>query len=233
MNRFRAVRELGFWFGADRRYNIILMGEGEAQLRDRWEKACDGTGSANERQRTFRQLYAAYTGADRFYHGIGHIAECLRELDPVRTLAASARAIELAIWFHDVIYDGRRKDNEERSAELADGQLRRLEFDRQTIDEIHRLILLTRHDRVPPDVDGKLMVDIDLSSLGRPADVFENNTRLIRKEFPHVPDADFARGRREMLGRFLARPRIYYTDVFRDRYEATARENLSRALARL
>jgi predicted metal-dependent HD superfamily phosphohydrolase len=77
------------------------------------------------------------------------------------------------------------------------------------------------------------MVDIDLASLGRPAEVFDENTRLIRKEYPHVADADFARGRREMLGRFLARPRIYYTDFFRDRYEAKARANLSRALAKL
>ena len=95
------------------------------------------------------------------------------------------------------------------------------------------LILLTRHDREPPDIDGKLMVDIDLASLARPAEVFDENTRLIRKEYPHVRDEEFARGRREMLARFLARPRIYYTDLFRDRYEQRARANLSRALAKL
>src|SRR5439155_4146552 len=123
----------------------------------------------------------------------------------------SPRAIELAIWFHDVIYDGRRQDNEERSAELADVQLKRLEIGDAFRAEVRRLILLTRHDREPADIDGKLMVDIDLASLARPAEVFNENTRLIRREYPHVAEADFARGRREMLGRFLARPRLYYT----------------------
>ena len=209
------------------------MGEGAEQLRDRWERACAGAGTPQQRGECFDQLYSAYTAPDRFYHGIGHIAECLRELDSVRELAVDARAIELAIWYHDVVYDGRRQDNEERSADMARRCLGELAMDEEVIAEVHRLILLTRHDREPPDLDGKLIVDIDLASLARPAEVFDENTRLIRREYPHVAESDFARGRRDMLGRFLARPRIYYTDAFRDRYEAKARENLSRALAKL
>ena len=209
------------------------MGESASELRARWEQTCDGAGAAELRGDVYQRLLDAYSAADRFYHGIGHIGECLRELDEARRLAVRPRAIELAIWFHDVIYDGRRQDNEERSAELADVQLKRLEIGEALVREVHRLILLTRHDREPADVDGKLMVDIDLASLARPAEVFDENTRLIRREYPHVGEEDFARGRREMLGRFLARPRIYYTDFFFDRYEKRARENLTRALATL
>ena len=209
------------------------MGEGESQLRERWERACAGAGSVPLRQQVFKELCDAYTSADRFYHGIGHITECLREFDSVHELAMNPRAIELAIWFHDVVYDGRRTDNEERSAELADARLALLGVGDVFRGEVRRLILLTRHDGEPPDVDGKLIVDIDLASLARPAEVFDQNTRLIRREYPHVGEAEFARGRREMLGRFLARPRIYYTDVFFERYEQRARENLIRALATL
>jgi predicted metal-dependent HD superfamily phosphohydrolase len=214
------------------------MGEGggggeREQLRERWDRACAGAGTSHARAECFDQLYAAYKGPDRFYHGIGHIRECLAELDSARELARDPRAIELAIWFHDVVYDGRRTDNEERSAEMARKCLGDLGVADGLREEVRQLILYTRHDREPPDLDGKIMVDIDLASLGRPAEVFDENTRLIRREYPHVADADFARGRRDMLGRFLARPRIYHTDFFRDRYEAKARENLSRALAKL
>ena len=206
------------------------------QLQRRWldllnDSDCHADVAA--REQVVRMLIADYTGSDRFYHDLRHIAECLTELDAVRDRAGNPATIELAIWFHDVIYDGRRTDNEERSAELANGQLASLGFAEGIRREVHRLILCTRHDREPPDLDGKIMVDIDLASLGRPAEVFDENTRLIRREYPHVADADFARGRRDMLGRFLARPRIYYTDAFRDRYEANARQNLTRALAKL
>jgi predicted metal-dependent HD superfamily phosphohydrolase len=214
-----------------------MTGEGDpGQLRQRWERACASVNAGRDGHvcgEIFDQVLAAYLGADRYYHGIGHIRECLRELDSVRDSADDPRAIELAIWFHDVVYDGRRQDNEERSADLADRELDRLGVEPALRDEVHRLILLTRHDREPPDRDGKIMVDIDLASLAMPPEVFDENTRLIRKEYPHVRDDDFARGRRDMLGRFLARPRIYYTDEFRERYEGRARENLSRALAKL
>jgi predicted metal-dependent HD superfamily phosphohydrolase len=213
----------------------MAMGEGSGKLSTRWLDLCRSAArdaGADVCEGMFKALRAAYEAPDRHYHGIGHIADCLREFDTVRHLAKSAAVVEYAIWFHDLVYDGRRQDNEERSAELAETHLKRLHADEAFRQRVRELILFTRHDREPPDIDGKLMVDIDLASLARPAEVFDENTRLIRQEFPHVNDADFARGRRDMLGRFLARPRIYYTDVFHDRYEKQARANLTRALAR-
>ena len=205
------------------------------QLRERWDRLCRGWGAPPASARdVFEKLVAAYTGRDRHYHDIGHIDECLREFDAVRDLSRDPVAVEAAIWFHDVIYDGRRKDNEELSADLADADLKRLGAPEVLRPEVRRLILLTRHDGAPApdDVDGQLIVDIDLASLARPPAVFDANTRLIRREYPHVPDDAFNRGRRDLLGSFLARPRIYYTDTFFTRYEPAARANLERAVAR-
>ena len=58
------------------------------------------------------QLHRNPTEYDRHYHDISHIAASLVELDGVQHLARDPAAIELAIWFHDCIYDGRRLDNE-------------------------------------------------------------------------------------------------------------------------
>lgn len=55
----------------------------------------------------------------RHYHNCLHIAGCPHEFDQVRKLAADALAVELAIWFHDAVYDPLAADNEECSAELA------------------------------------------------------------------------------------------------------------------
>jgi predicted metal-dependent HD superfamily phosphohydrolase len=208
----------------------------EGELRERWEGLrLGGAGAAVTRGRVFDRLWAAYAGHDRHYHGIDHIDECLRELDSVRWLSRQPAALETAIWFHDVVYDGRQKDNEERSAQVANEELSRLDAPEALRAEVARLVLLTRHDRdpLPDDVDGQLIVDIDLASLARPPEVFDENTRRIRLEYPHVSDADFRRGRRDLLGTFLARPRIYHTEALSRRYERQARENLTRALAGL
>lgn len=210
-----------------------MMGAGLGELRTRWESVCHDSGSRDARQRVFDRMILAYSSPDRHYHGLAHIVDCLEEFDTVRDRATNARAVETAIWFHDVIYDGKRTDNEERSADFGDEALTTLGTRDSFRGEVRRLVLATRHDREPAEVDGKLMVDIDLSSLAKPPAQFDENTRLIRQEFLHVPDADFNNGRRQMLARFLARPRIYYTDVFFDRYEQQARQNLERAVARL
>ena len=205
------------------------------QLADRWQGLCRALEVPPGECDVFDKLRAAYTAPDRYYHGIDHIDECLRELDAHRDQATNPLAVEVAIWFHDVVYDGRRTDNEERSADLADAELSRMGVGEPLRAEVRRLILLTRHNQPPAadDADGRLMVDIDLASLARPPAVFDDNTRLIRREYPHVADADFRRGRRDMLGRFLARERIYYTAAMFARYEQPARENLRRALANL
>jgi predicted metal-dependent HD superfamily phosphohydrolase len=178
----------------------------------------------------YAELVSAYTAPDRHYHDIRHIADCLKEFDGVRHLARNPDALQIAIWFHDVVYDGRRQDNEEQSAEVAADALRRLGAAESFIEEVQQLILFTRHDVEPITDDGKLMADIDLASLALAPDRFDENSRRIRSEYLHVAEDAFLRGRNDMLGGLLKRPRIYYTDVFHERYEDQARENLERVV---
>ncbi len=76
-------------------------------------------------------------------------------------------------------------------------------------------------------------MDVDLAILGSDAGRFHESDEQIRLEYAHVPEHEYRAGRRRVLGEFLARPRLYSTDYFYSRYERQARENLSRALARL
>ena len=179
----------------------------------------------------YGELVSAYTAPHRHYHDIRHIAHCLSEFDGVRHLARNPQAVEVAIWFHDVVYDGRQKDNEEQSADVAAEALRRLGASEAFIGEVQQLILFTRHNSEPTTSDGKLLADIDLVSLALAPDRFDENSRRIRSEYLHVPEDAFIRNRNDMLGGLLKRPRIYYTDVFHDRYEGQARENLERAVS--
>jgi predicted metal-dependent HD superfamily phosphohydrolase len=63
------------------------------------------------------ELVRAHTAPDRHYHDLRHVETLLRLAQD--HAFADREAVEAAIWFHDAIYDTRRQDNEERSAEFA------------------------------------------------------------------------------------------------------------------
>jgi predicted metal-dependent HD superfamily phosphohydrolase len=98
---------------------------------------------------------------------------------------------------------------------------------------VHGLIMVTRHEAIPQAMDEKVLVDVDLWILGAPEMRFDEYEVQVREEYGWVPGPIYRRKRRELLESFLARPAIYNTDRFIQRYEARARANLARSLARL
>src|SRR4051812_2563084 len=56
----------------------------------------------------------------RFYHTLDHIQVVLETVESLGSSARSLNAIKFAAWLHDVIYDSKASDNEERSAEFAE-----------------------------------------------------------------------------------------------------------------
>ena len=181
----------------------------------------------------FDDLDARYTAADRRYHDIHHIDYCLQLFDTVRAWLRNPDPIELAIWFHDAIYDSHKSDNEESSARLADSALTQLGVPRATRQSVCDLILATKHNAPPADPDAALLVDIDLSILGQPAPIFDAYEAGVRFEYAWVSDSDFRAGRSKVLQSFLDRTRIYTTDYFSAAFESAARQNLNRSIANL
>jgi predicted metal-dependent HD superfamily phosphohydrolase len=176
------------------------------------------------------ELVAAYTAPGRHYHNLAHIEDCLGALARVDNLSALEREIlSEAIWWHDVVYDATRADNEELSARLAEQHVR--EDLRQ---DVGRLIRLTKTHAVQPgDRLGAILISIDLSIFGAEPARYDAYAAAIRQEFIHVPDGDYRAGRAKVLGQFAARPVIFPDTVFAARYDRQARENLARELASL
>jgi predicted metal-dependent HD superfamily phosphohydrolase len=93
--------------------------------------------------------------------------------------------------------------------------------------------MATRHKAVPRGTDAEILVDVDLSILGAAPERFDQYERQVREEYAWVPHFLFRRERKAILKEFLARPRIFSTTHFRDRYEQQARSNIERSLERL
>lgn len=179
---------------------------------------------------TREQLVAAYAAPGRHYHNLAHIEDCLAALARIDKLSARERDIlSEAIWWHDIVYDATRSDNEERSAELAEQHVRA-----DIAKEVARLIRLTRtHDVAPGDHLGAILISIDLSILGAEPARYDAYAAAIRQEFIHVPEADYRAGRARVLGHFAARPVIFPGPAFAAKYDRKARDNLARELASL
>ena len=176
------------------------------------------------------QLAAAYTAPGRHYHNLAHIEDCLAALARVENLSTAEREIlSEAIWWHDVIYDATRSDNEELSARLAEQHVRQ-----DIASEVGRLIRLTKtHDVEAGDRLGAILISIDLSILGAEPARYDAYAVAIRQEFIHVPERDYRAGRAHVLGHFAARPVIFPDATFAAKYDRQARENLARELASL
>ncbi|HWT00766.1 MAG TPA: hypothetical protein VN256_11010 [Pyrinomonadaceae bacterium] len=175
----------------------------------------------------FDALAGYYSGPGRFYHNLHHVAEVLRLLGSFRAGPRRHEAACFAAWFHDAVYDTRRNDNEEQSAELAAGWLAQLSAPPETVDAVRRLILATkRHEAGDLSPDAALFLDSDLAILGAPEEIYLQYRAAIRKEYAWVEEAVYRRERKRILEIFIARDRLYFTDQLRARLEAQARQNL-------
>jgi len=177
------------------------------------------------------QLLRAWDEPQRHYHTQQHLTECLTLFDTLRAHAEQPADIELALWFHDAIYDVQGHDNEARSAHWATKGLKAGGVDAARCQRVHDLIMATCHTALPVSPDQALLVDIDLAILGAPAARFAGYTRQISAEYAWVPPQVYAVKRRAVLQGFLDRAQIYTTPAVAQRLEQRARANLAKAIS--
>ena len=177
-------------------------------------------------------LVAAYAKTDRYYHNTDHIEACLDHLYTLEDYTVYPREVELAIWFHDAVYDPLSNDNELNSAQWAGSFLGKNRVSREVIARVVGLIKATRHTGSVQTQDESILVDIDLSVLGSDPGTYDAFETGIRKEYEKVPIVIYNEERAKVLDGFLQRSRIYLNGAF-DYLEDQARSNLTDAIAQL
>lgn len=197
---------------------------------DRWARVWGQVVVAGDPQFVYQELVSRYSEPQRYYHNLAHLAECIAEFDSARQLAKDPVAVEVAIWFHDAVYDTHAADNEERSAELAKERIAQASGGAGLRESVAALILATKTHDPALHPDAPLLVDVDLSILGKTKERFREYDAQIRREYVWVPVETFKAKRAEILERFLARDRIYATDHFFAKYEQQARTNLRNSI---
>lgn len=198
-----------------------------------WERCWSGLGAAGAGHEVRDRLKQAYSEPQRKYHTTQHLQECIATVEPYLNRAEHPAEVEVALWFHDAIYDLKAKDNEAKSAAWAQAELSKAGVRPEAIGRVHGLIMATCHKALPNGPDQQLLVDVDLSILGAPRSRFVEYEQQVRKEYSWVPGFLFRRTRRGILKEFLARKPIYNTPELQSRLEEAARANLEFSVKQL
>jgi predicted metal-dependent HD superfamily phosphohydrolase len=172
-------------------------------------------------------LLTHYSESHRHYHNMDHISHCLLQLDEVAWQLEVPDAVELAIWFHDIIYQIGANDNELKSAEVF-RSLAQPVMNQALIDAVCGLIMATTHINDIRDGDAAAMVDIDLSSFGLPWEEYLADSHNLRQEQKDTPDQQFYAGKLKFLKALTRRNAIFQTRYFREKLEQRARQNIAR-----
>jgi len=180
-----------------------------------------------------RQLVKCWSEKHRHYHTLQHLRECFERFEELRGDAKSPPQIAVALWFHDGFYDPTQCNNEARSADWARNAALESGIGGPIADKLHAMVMATKHHGMPEDADTRLLVDIDLAIFGADVARFDESNAQVRREYAHVPEAEWLVGRGRVLRQFLERDRLYGTQRFHDMYEERARQNIRRALDRL
>jgi predicted metal-dependent HD superfamily phosphohydrolase len=199
----------------------------------RWQSTWRQLGAVNSDGNLFDRLVVCYSEPHRKYHTMQHLKECFALLENVAQFAERPGEVELALWFHDAIYNTHKKDNEKQSAEWARDSALAAGLTTEQADRIFQLVMTTRHHAVPAGKDAEVLVDVDLGILGADVTRFDEYEVQVREEYAWVPRFLYRKERRRILQEFASRPFIYCTEYFRAHYENQARDNIARSIARL
>jgi len=179
-------------------------------------------------ERQFKTLVEYYSARNRAYHTLSHIQSLLSMSEPLKDKFQNYDAVCFAIWFHDVIYNTKKSDNEEKSADFAEQALSSLGVSEQTITNVREMVLATKHHRGDNlSWDTKAFLDLDTAILGAPEEIYKEYSRAIRKEYSWVVSFLYRKGRMKVLNDFLERERIYFTEEIGSKFETQARDNIS------
>ena len=150
-------------------------------------------GCVGDAEPHWQSLVRAYEEPHRSYHNSEHIVDCLTQFDETVELADRPDEVEVALWYHDVVYDPRAADNEERSADRAGRALAGCGACAAVVERVGRLIRATSHQAPPTDADALFVVDVDLSILGRAPAEFDAYDGQIRPSIDGCPSQNIAR----------------------------------------
>ena len=186
----------------------------------------------------WQDIAVRYNETQRAYHSLQHIQQLFSQFEQIKHQLHEPHIIALALYYHDVIYDPRRSDNELKSAEYMVEALKGY-LSAEQCQHIYALIMMTAthelHECLDKDTvsDAAYLLDMDLSILGTPWSEYQVYAQAVRQEYRHIANEDYRTGRIAVLQKLLAHPVLYLTAYYHNHFEVQARDNIKREISLL
>ncbi len=179
------------------------------------------------------EIKTNYTKSNRHYHNLQHLGDLLGQLTNVKDRIDNWKVILFTVYYHDIIYKSTKKDNEEKSAELASKRMTEIGVDENDIKMCFEQIIATKTHIKHPNSDTNFFTDADLSILGQGPDTYKTYCENIRKEYSIYPNFLYNKGRKKVINHFLSMKKIFKTEEFFTKFEEQAKLNLQQELKSL
>ena len=203
-------------------YLAIFLTKRVPMLKNKFHTLCQNFTTNNKQvEALWSEISISYSNKGRYYHSLAHLRNIYNELKPFKLTPA----VEFSIFYHDIVYNTKERDNEEKSAILAINQLHKLSIPNYLSDDIYQLIIETKKHQTNSS-ENALFLDADISILGTTQKNYIKYIQNIRKEYAIYSDEKYNKGRKSILKRFLEKDKIYISNYFYNLYEKKARNNI-------
>ncbi|XP_053394470.1 uncharacterized protein LOC123523487 [Mercenaria mercenaria] len=215
-------------------------------LQQTWNEYCKAFGVKQDIiDKYWSEIESKYTEKQRYYHTLNHLTHMFTLFDDVKDELSRPELVAMAIFFHDIEYEPTEKDNEEKSAVLfkefsTNFEAQDAEPQKDSALVFDWIIETKKHETEvhrTPEIFGRddlhFFLDMDMAILGVSDSDYKKYADEIRQEYIHIPDQLFKQGRAKVLRSFLKVPNIYATEIFRNKFEKQARENIEAEIRRL
>lgn len=176
------------------------------------------------------EIERKYSDKKRYYHTLNHLESLFQQLTEIKPQIKDWDVVLFSLYYHDVIYNSLKSDNEQKSAELAEKRMKSIGISLEIIERCKAQIMATKAHFSSEIEDTNFFTDADLSVLGQSWEMYSEYYRNVRKEYAIYPDLIYNAGRKKVLKHFLAMERIFNTDYFYLKFEKQARVNLEKEL---
>ena len=179
------------------------------------------------------EIEKEYSTPKRHYHNLTHLKYIIDRAEKYREKLTDPDTVLFSIFYHDIVYNTKRQDNEQKSADIARDRLTKLGIPPEKISKCQNQIIATKDHKSNGNTDTDYLLDFDLAILGDTPEKYETYSKNIRKEYSLYPEFLYKRGRKKVLEKLLKADRIFKTSDFHKSFEKQARENIKSELLEL
>lgn len=139
-------------------------------------------------EKCWSEIEQHYSAESRYYHTLQHLENVWAQLNEIRHKTQNWQALLFSLYYHDIVYDSQKTNNEEQSAKLATERMKHIAVPNLVIAKCETLILATKSHFKSTDNDINYFVDADLSILGQPWETYSHYYKNVRREYAIYPD---------------------------------------------